>query len=86
MRGVRQGSGRDETGVRQALVLTGFGGVWVGRVGEFPELRRLKLLPDGVQQLVEGHFHRGLQVTRVDQLPGQRSGVSVGSQHSIVGQ
>ena len=59
--------------MRQALILTGSGGVWVCRVGEFTELRRLKLLPDGVQQLVEGHFHRGLQVTRVDQLTGQRS-------------
>lgn len=48
--------------------LTCLGEAGVGRVGQLAQLGGLKLLPDWLQQLVEGHFNRGLQVSWVDGL------------------
>lgn len=43
--------GTDEV-TSASVILTGFRGVGVGGVGEFAELRQLKLLSDWVQQSV----------------------------------
>ena len=56
------------------ILLTVFRGRWVGCAGEFAELRRLKLLPDRVQQLVQRRLHRRLQVTGVDCLGSKVKG------------
>ena len=38
--------------------LTLLWGIWVGSAGQFLQSRGIKLLPDGIQQLVQGNFNR----------------------------
>lgn len=48
--------------------LTCLGRIGISGVGELAELWRLKLLPDWLQELIQGNFHRGLQVSGMDHL------------------
>lgn len=61
--------------------LTRLGEAWVGRVGELAQLGGLELFPDWLQQLVEGHFNGGFQVSWMDGL----AETNVGNSQSAVG-